>query len=177
MRYVNSVIHDFESKEHDLTIPSYLFDDFESKPTILISVSSCNENEKLSKQLLKKLKVFTKEKYNFRIVWKTEKVKQLFPLKEKNPYPSSKIYDEVCSFKENYIRVTKQNVITRWNEHENPNKDSEPAKHLFQHLDHVFQWKVLTPASMNIRKRKNVEAFFTTVKHPNLKETRNSLKK
>ena len=62
MRYVNSVIHDFESKEHDLTIPSYLFDDFESKPIILISVSSCNENEKLSKQLLKKLKVFTKEK-------------------------------------------------------------------------------------------------------------------
>ena len=177
MRYVNSVIHDFESKEHDLTIPSYLFDDFESKPTILISVSSCNENEKLSKQLLKKLKVFTKEKYNFRIVWKTEKVKQLFPLKEKNPYPSSKIYDEVCSFKENYIRVTKQNVITRWNKHENPNKDSEPAKHLFQHLDHVFQWKVLKSASMNIRKRKNVEAFFTTVKHPNLKETRNSLKK
>ena len=37
MRYVNSVIHDFESKEHDLTIPSYLFDDFESKPIILIS--------------------------------------------------------------------------------------------------------------------------------------------
>ena len=62
MRYVNSVIHDFESKEHDLTIPSYLFDDFESKPIILISVSSCNENEKLSKELLKKLKVFTKEK-------------------------------------------------------------------------------------------------------------------
>ena len=123
------------------------------------------------------MKVFTKEKNNFRIVWKTKKVKQLFPLKEKNPYPSSKIYDEVCSFKENYIRVTKQNVITRWNEHENPNKDSEPAKHLFQHLDHVFQWKVLKSASMNIRKRKNVEAFFTTVKHPNLKETRNSLKK
>ena len=38
---------------------------------------------------------------------------------------------------------TKRNVINRWNEPENPNKDSEPAKHLFQNPDHVFQWKVL----------------------------------
>ena len=29
------------------------------------------------------------------------------------------------------IGETKQNVITRRNEHENPNKDSVPAKHLF----------------------------------------------
>ena len=41
----------------------------------------------------------------------------------------------------NYIGEAKRNVITRWNEHENPSKDSEPAKHLFQHSDHVFQWK------------------------------------
>ena len=54
MRFVNSVINDFESKEHDQMIPSYLFNDFD--------VLFCNENEKVYKQLLKKLKALTKEK-------------------------------------------------------------------------------------------------------------------
>ena len=45
----------------------------------------------------------------------------------------------------------------------NPNKDSEPAKHLFQHPDHVFQWNVLMSVSMNICKRKNLEAVFIVV--------------
>ena len=95
-------------------------------------MTSPNKNEKVSKLLLKELRVFTIEKYDFRIVWKTMKVRQVFPLKEKNPYPSCKIYEGVCSFKQNYIDETKRNVITRWSEHENPNKDSAPAKHLFQ---------------------------------------------
>ena len=87
MRFVNSVVNDSESKEYDPTIPTYLFNDFESKPIVLIDIPFCNENERVFKQLLKKLKVFTKEKYDFRIVWKTKKVRQLFPLKEKNPKP------------------------------------------------------------------------------------------
>ena len=61
MRFVNSVINDFESKEYDPMIPSYLFNDFESKPIVLIDIQFCKENERASKQLLKKLKVFTKE--------------------------------------------------------------------------------------------------------------------
>ena len=68
MRFVNSVINDFESKEYDPMIPNYLFNDFESKPIVLIDIPFCNENERASKQLLKKLKVSTKEKYDFRIV-------------------------------------------------------------------------------------------------------------
>ena len=99
MRFLNSVINDFESKEYDPTIPNYLFNDFESKPIVLIDIPFCNENERVSKQLLKKLKVFTKEKYDFRIAWKTKKVRQFFTLKEKNSYPSSKIYEGVCSCK------------------------------------------------------------------------------
>ena len=132
-------------------IPNYLFNDLESKPIVLIDTLFCNGNEKVSKQLLKKLKVFTKQKYDFIIVWKTKKVKQLFPLKEKDPYPSCKICGGLCSCKENYIGDTKRN-ITLWNEHENPYKDSEAAKPLFQHPDHVFQWKVLMSAPMNNRK-------------------------
>ena len=42
-------------------IPNYLFNDFESKLIILIDIPFCNENKKVSKQLLKKLKVFTKK--------------------------------------------------------------------------------------------------------------------
>ena len=176
MRFVNSVINDFESKEHDPMILNYLFNDFESKPIVLIDIWFCNENKIVSKQLLKKLKVFTKEKYDFRIVWKTKKVRQLFPLKEKNPYPSCKIYESVCSFKENCIGETKRNVITCWNEHEKPNKDSEPAKHLFEHPDFVFQGKVLMSAPMNDRKRKNLEAFFIAAKHSTYNEQKDSKK-
>ena len=75
MRFVNSVINDFENKGHDPMIPNYLFNDFESKPIVLIDIPFCNENERVSKQPLKKLKVFNKEKYDFRIVWKTKKVR------------------------------------------------------------------------------------------------------
>ena len=71
MRFVNSAINDFENEEHDPMIPIYLFNDFESKPIVLIDISF--ENERASKQLLKKLRVFFKEKYDFRIVWKTKK--------------------------------------------------------------------------------------------------------
>ena len=61
MRFLNSAINDFESKEHDSMIPSYLFNDFESKRIVLIDVPFCNENKKVSKQLLSKLKDFTKK--------------------------------------------------------------------------------------------------------------------
>ena len=66
MRFVNSAINDFENEEHDPMIPIYLFNDFESKPIVLIDISF--ESERASKQLLKKLRVFFKEKYDFRIV-------------------------------------------------------------------------------------------------------------
>ena len=86
MAFVNTVINDFESKKHDPMIPKYLFNDIESKPVLLIDIPFCNESERVSKQLLKKFTVFTKEKDNFRIVCKPTRVRQLFLLKEKNPY-------------------------------------------------------------------------------------------
>ena len=45
-------------------VPSYLFNDFESKPIVLIVALFCNEDEKVSKQLLKNLKAFTKKQKN-----------------------------------------------------------------------------------------------------------------
>ena len=69
MTFVNSVIIDFESREHDPMITNYLFTEFESKPIVSTDIPFCNENKTLSKQLLTKLKVFNKENYDFRIVW------------------------------------------------------------------------------------------------------------
>ena len=80
-------MNDFESKEYDPLILSYLFNYFELKPTVLIEVLFCKENEKVTKQLLKKLNAFNKEKNDF------------------------KIYERVCSCKENYTSQTKQNAI------------------------------------------------------------------
>ena len=55
-------------------------------------------------------------------------------------------------------------------------KIQKPAKHLFQHPDHLFQLKVLMSAPMNNRKRKILEAFFIGVKHPTLNEQKDSKK-
>ena len=85
MRFVNTVINNFESKEHDPMIPNYLLNDFESKPIILIDIPFCNENEIVSK-LFKKLKFFSKEKFDFRIVWKT-KNQTAFPIEGEKPIP------------------------------------------------------------------------------------------
>ena len=52
--------NDFESNEHDPMITNFLFNDFESKPIVLIDVPFCNENEKVSK---------TFEGFHQRSVW------------------------------------------------------------------------------------------------------------
>ena len=59
-----------------------------------------------------------------------KKVKQLFKLKSRNPHPSCMIYEGICSCQESYIGETVRNVEIRWQEHEDTQKDSEPAKHL-----------------------------------------------
>ena len=51
MRFANSLINDFESNEYDPNIPSCLFNDFESRPIVLIHIPFCNEKGKVSKQL------------------------------------------------------------------------------------------------------------------------------
>ena len=49
MTFVNSVINDFENKEHDPIIPNYLFNDFGSKAIVLIDISFCIESERVYK--------------------------------------------------------------------------------------------------------------------------------
>ena len=67
---------------------------------------------------MKKFDVFNDNEYEIRIRWITEKVKQLFKLKSRNPHPSCMIYKGTCSCQESYIGETVRNVQIRWQEHE-----------------------------------------------------------
>ena len=97
-------------------------------------------------------------------------MKQLFNLKDKNPYPSCKIYEGTCSCGSSYIGETKQNVQTRWLEHTNIKGNSEVAKHLYHNETHNFKWKILINGNKNFRIRKNLEASMIALKRPSLNE-------
>ena len=46
------------------------------------------------------------------------------------------IYEEVCSCQESCIGETVRNIEIRWQEYEDTQKDSEPAKHLKNNPTH-----------------------------------------
>ena len=181
-RFTDSVVKQFDEKlsatledgADDLIVPAFLFE--EPRRFMLIEIPYCETNEKVAKRFLSKLKAFTKHSIDFAITWKTKKVKQLFRTKDKNPHPACKIYEGVCSCAENYVGETKRNVETRWREHENLNKDSEPAKHLREFPDHSFEWKVIMNAPIKTRIRKNLEASIIAFKRPSLNDQLDSNK-
>ena len=50
---------------------------------------------------------------------------------------------------------------TRWDEHQDTRKTSQPAKHLSENSNHMFiKWKCLLNVSHNSQQRKNLVAFF-----------------
>ena len=55
---------------------------------------------------------------------------------------------------------TKRNVTIRRAEHKATNGRSEPAKHISRNPSHEFEWKVLSRAPGDWRKRRIFEAFF-----------------
>lgn len=77
VKFVNNVLNDFENEEHDPMLLSYLLKDCISKPIIWIDFLFCNENNKKSKQLLKKLNAFTKEKMILEVFGKQKKSDRL----------------------------------------------------------------------------------------------------
>ena len=172
MRFLDSVICQFEKKmlsqPEELIIPEFLFK--EPRKFILVEIPFCDSNEQLAKRFLQKLKEFTNDEIDFGIKWLTKKVKNLFHVKDKNPHQACKIYEGICTCNANYIGETKRNVETRWKEHENINKDSEPAKHLREYPTHSFKWKVLLNAPNNTRTRKNIESSIISLKRPTLND-------
>jgi len=172
LRFVNSVINEFhkskEILEENFIIPPNIFE--EEKPFILIEIPYCELNEAKSKHFLKKFHTFTNGSFRLAITWKTRKIRTLFPLKDKSDYQSCVIYKGICSCGSSYVGETKRNALTRWGEHNNPTKKSEPSKHLRQHIEHVFTWTILCRAPKNTRTRKNLEASFIALLKPDLNE-------
>ena len=69
---------------------------------------------------------------------------------------------------ESYIGETVRNVEIRRQEHEDTQKDSEPAKHLKHNPTHSFTWKIFLPASSIRRIRQNMEASIIALNRPSL---------
>ena len=106
----------------------------------------CPQNRLVAKRFLSKLYQFTDQRIQVTIKWITEKIKSLFSLKEKNPYPACQIYNGTCVCDKTYIGETIRNVNIRWNEHEDICNESEHAKHLRENQNHTFNGKTLLQA-------------------------------
>ena len=70
-------------------------------------------------------------------------------------------------------QTKKINTITSWSEHDNATKDSEPSRHLSNHINHIFTRKILCHASKKTDIRKNLEAIFIALLKPPLNEQKN----
>ena len=127
-------------------------------------------NEKISKSFLNKFYIFTNEKFKLIIRWKTRNVKSLFSLKDKDLHPACKIYKGICSCESTYVGETKRNVEVRYSEHNHPSGKSEPSKHLYQNINHVFTWSVICSRPKSDRTQKKLELFYIALMRPNLNE-------
>ena len=64
-----------------------------------------------------------------------------------------------------------RNVVLRWAEHEDPNKQPKPVKHLKYFHDHHFEWEVLSRAPEYRRKGKVLKEFLIKSINPSLNES------
>ena len=118
--------------------------------TIRLSFSS--NNEKCCACFINKLASFPSEKVKFNVFWNTSKIQSLFPLKDKVWHLSCVIYNGICSCGERYVGEIIRHFKIRWDEHNDVNKNFEPAKHLARKIEHEFSWYVLAGAPVEITK-------------------------
>ena len=110
IKFIKSIINEF-SNETESTEDTYI---------VWEEIPHCGENEKKSIVFLKKIGNFTGDTFRLAITWKARKIQTLFPVKEKNLYPSCKIYYDICDCGEDYTGDTEQITKTRLLEHSNP---------------------------------------------------------
>ena len=144
-------------------IPRWFFDE---RKTIAINLPFSNKNERFSKKFCENLEFYTNGKVKFHIIWSTRKIKSLFKIKDNAKHFSCVVYHGICSCENNYIGETIRNVVTRIDEHEQPNGKSEPSKHLKNKPGHQFNWMILSRAQSHCLKRKMLEAY--SIKQLNL---------
>ena len=100
----------------------------------------------------------------------TRIVKCLLPLKYKVAHRSCVFYEGHCSCKLSYIRETKRNSEVRFSKHEDPAGKSETVKHLIENAYYKFTCEVISTALSHYRRRKILEAFFITMRKPELND-------
>ena len=69
----------------------------------------------------------------------TRNIRSFFQIKDNVKYYRCVIYEVNCSFGENYDGESVRNVVLRWAQYEDPNKQSEQTKHLKYFPDHQFE--------------------------------------
>ena len=65
---------------------------------------------------------------------------------------------------------TLRNIVTRIDEHEQPNGKSETSKHLKNNPGHQFNWMILSRAPSHRLKRKILEDYFIKQLNPSLND-------
>ena len=121
--------------KNDYIIPTWLFDE---RKLIILRRPFSESNEKSTKSLIKKLLIFTNNKCKFNIVWNTRNIRLLFQIKDDFKHYSCVVYEGNCLCGEKYVGKSVRNVVLRWGEHGDPNKQLEPTKHLKYFPDHHF---------------------------------------
>ena len=170
--FIASAIKEFNTPEDTDTIPPWLFED---RQTILIRLPYCEKNEQEAYKFTDKLSVFTQNKYIFRIIWNTKKIRALFPLKDRNMHRSTVIYEGKCTIcNEIYIGETDRNSDIRWTEHNTPSTRSDPAKHLLSNPDHSFIWSIIASAPKQNFKRKILEHLHIAKYQPTINDQKSS---
>ena len=169
-RFIQSVVNEFKKKEEstnedDMIIPKWLFDERIFLP---IKIPFCGKNEYYAKRFLERLNYFTNEAYKPLIIWQTRKIRSLFSVKDKIIHTSNVIYEGTCTCLKKYIGETDRNNSTRWNEHNDPNHKSDPAKHIKDNIEHHFQWKILRITNYKTRKRRILEALYIAKFQPKI---------
>ena len=67
-------------------------------------------------------------------------------------------------------RVSVKQLLIRCDEHNDINKNSEPAKHLARNIEYKFSWFILARAPVITLKRRILEAYFINLIAPSLNE-------
>ena len=73
-----------------------------------------------------------------------------------------KIYYGIFDCDEDYASETERNTKTKWLEHNNLERKSEPDRHILNNVERIITWTILAQTSKKGSIRKNVEALFIT---------------